>query len=102
MERHLLGRPETLTGFTVRREGRARPLRFDVARQEVPPETVFGFFTDSELITRWLANEATLDPRPGGANHQIHVAIAGASEAEVRRLLAGLSDGATYSIEAPH
>lgn len=37
------------------------------------PETVFEFFTDPEKLTRWLAVEATLDPRPGGACHQTHL-----------------------------
>jgi uncharacterized protein YndB with AHSA1/START domain len=36
------------------------------------PETVFGFFTEPDKLTRWLADEATLDPRPGGVNHQTH------------------------------
>ena len=36
------------------------------------PETVFDFFTDPEKVTRWLAIEATLDPRPGGVCHQTH------------------------------
>jgi uncharacterized protein YndB with AHSA1/START domain len=40
---------------------------------EASPETVFAFFTDPEKITRWLAVEATLDPRPGGVNAQTHV-----------------------------
>jgi uncharacterized protein YndB with AHSA1/START domain len=37
------------------------------------PETVFDFFCDPEKLTRWLAAEATLDPRPGGVCHQTHV-----------------------------
>jgi uncharacterized protein YndB with AHSA1/START domain len=40
---------------------------------DASPETVFGFFTDPELLTRWLAVEATLDPRPGGVCLQTHV-----------------------------
>lgn len=36
------------------------------------PETVFGFFTEPDKLTRWLAAEATTDPRPGGINHQTH------------------------------
>jgi uncharacterized protein YndB with AHSA1/START domain len=36
------------------------------------PETVFPYFTDPERLTRWLALEATLDPRPGGVCHQTH------------------------------
>ena len=36
------------------------------------PETVFEFFTDAGKLTRWLATEATLDPRPGGVCHQEH------------------------------
>ena len=30
------------------------------------PETVFGFFTDPEKMTRWKGTTAKLDPRPGG------------------------------------
>jgi uncharacterized protein YndB with AHSA1/START domain len=36
------------------------------------PETVFGFFTEPDKLTRWLADKATLDPRPGGVCHQTH------------------------------
>src|SRR5690349_22922586 len=39
---------------------------------EAEPEVVFEFFVDSEKLTRWLAAEATLDPRPGGVCHQLH------------------------------
>lgn len=39
---------------------------------DATPETVFGFFTEPEKLTRWLAVEATLDPRPGGRNQQVH------------------------------
>jgi uncharacterized protein YndB with AHSA1/START domain len=35
-------------------------------RIDARPETVFGFFTDPAKIVRWMGNEATLDPRPGG------------------------------------
>ena len=31
------------------------------------PDVVFAYFTDPALITTWLAESATLDPRPGGA-----------------------------------
>jgi uncharacterized protein YndB with AHSA1/START domain len=31
------------------------------------PETVFPFFTDPELMVRWMGTTAELDPRPGGA-----------------------------------
>lgn len=31
-----------------------------------PPETVFKFFTDPVMHTRWLGREVVLDPRPGG------------------------------------
>jgi uncharacterized protein YndB with AHSA1/START domain len=41
-------------------------------RIEARPETVFGFFTDPEKLTRWLCEEATVDPRPGGVNRQRH------------------------------
>ena len=30
------------------------------------PDVVFGYFTDPDLITRWLAETATLDATPGG------------------------------------
>jgi uncharacterized protein YndB with AHSA1/START domain len=40
---------------------------------DASPETVFAFFTDPEKLTRWLAIEATLDPRPGGVCRQTHV-----------------------------
>lgn len=36
------------------------------------PETVFGFFTEPDKLTRWLCTEATVDPRPGGICHQTH------------------------------
>lgn len=39
---------------------------------DASPETVFAFFTDPEKLTRWLAAEATVDPRPGGICHQTH------------------------------
>jgi uncharacterized protein YndB with AHSA1/START domain len=35
-------------------------------RIDARPETVFGFFTDPSKMVRWMGNEATLDPRPGG------------------------------------
>jgi uncharacterized protein YndB with AHSA1/START domain len=40
---------------------------------DASPETVFAFFTDPEKLTRWLAVEATLDPRPGGVCRQTHI-----------------------------
>ena len=39
---------------------------------DASPETVFAFFTEPDKLTRWLAEEATTDPRPGGINHQTH------------------------------
>jgi predicted dithiol-disulfide oxidoreductase (DUF899 family)/uncharacterized protein YndB with AHSA1/START domain len=36
------------------------------------PETVFAFFTEPDRLTRWLCDEATVDPRPGGIYHQTH------------------------------
>jgi uncharacterized protein YndB with AHSA1/START domain len=53
--------PETTTEAIV------REIQIDAS-----PETVFGFFTEPEKLTRWLAEEATTDPRPGGINHQTH------------------------------
>lgn len=35
-------------------------------RVEAEPEVVFHFFTDPELLVRWMGVGATLDPRPGG------------------------------------
>lgn len=46
-------------------------------RVEASPETVFAFFTEPEKLTRWLCDEATVDPRPGGVNHQTHPGDAG-------------------------
>ena len=40
---------------------------------DASPETVFAFFTDPGKLTRWLAIDATLDPRPGGVCRQTHV-----------------------------
>jgi uncharacterized protein YndB with AHSA1/START domain len=40
-------------------------------------DTVFEFFVDPEKLTRWLAVEATLDPRPGGVCHQVHAGAPG-------------------------
>lgn len=31
-----------------------------------PPEVVFPYFTDPELIVAWIGLRAELDPRPGG------------------------------------
>jgi uncharacterized protein YndB with AHSA1/START domain len=39
---------------------------------EATPETVFEFFVDPRKLERWLAVEATVDPRPGGVCHQVH------------------------------
>ena len=39
---------------------------------DAEPDTVFAFFTEADLLTRWMAAEATTDPRPGGVNHQTH------------------------------
>jgi uncharacterized protein YndB with AHSA1/START domain len=50
---------------------RTEPIVKEI-RIEARPETVFGFFTEPDKLTRWLAAEATTDPRPGGINHQTH------------------------------
>jgi uncharacterized protein YndB with AHSA1/START domain len=39
---------------------------------EAEPETVFEYFVDPRKLTRWLAEYATVDPRPGGAYQQSH------------------------------
>jgi uncharacterized protein YndB with AHSA1/START domain len=57
---------------TVSAEVRTDPIVHE-RHIEAKPETVFAFFTDPEKLTRWLAVEATLDPRPGGACQQTHV-----------------------------
>jgi predicted dithiol-disulfide oxidoreductase (DUF899 family)/uncharacterized protein YndB with AHSA1/START domain len=36
---------------------------------DASPETVFAFFTEPDKLTRWLAEEVTVEPRPGGINH---------------------------------
>jgi len=33
---------------------------------EAPPDAVFPYFTDPQLLARWLGTGATLDPAPGG------------------------------------
>ena len=33
---------------------------------DAPPETVYPYFTDEDLMVRWLGTTATLDPTPGG------------------------------------
>lgn len=35
-------------------------------RVDARPETVFGYFTDPAKMVRWIGDDATLDPRPGG------------------------------------
>jgi uncharacterized protein YndB with AHSA1/START domain len=56
----------------VTAEARTEPIVHE--RQiDASPETVFAFFTDPEKLTRWLAAEATVDPRPGGVYWQTHL-----------------------------
>jgi uncharacterized protein YndB with AHSA1/START domain len=56
----------------VTAEARTEPIVHE--RQiDASPETVFAFFTDPEKLTRWLAAEATLDPRRGGVCLQTHL-----------------------------
>jgi uncharacterized protein YndB with AHSA1/START domain len=33
---------------------------------DATPDTVFQFFTDPELMVRWMGSAATLNPQPGG------------------------------------
>ena len=33
---------------------------------DAPPDTVYPYFTDPDLMVRWLGTTATLDPAPGG------------------------------------
>jgi len=43
---------------------------FDLTQEidiDASPELVFRFFTDAELLARWLCVRAELDPTPGGA-----------------------------------
>lgn len=44
----------------------ADPVEHEV-RVAAPPEVVFAYFTDAAKMTRWMGQEAALDPRPGGA-----------------------------------
>jgi uncharacterized protein YndB with AHSA1/START domain len=39
---------------------------------DAPPELVFSFFVEPDRLSEWLCESATLDPRPGGVNHQLH------------------------------
>ena len=41
-------------------------------RIAAPPDVVFGYFTEPSLITKWLAETATLDARPGGTGRRAH------------------------------
>ena len=52
-------------------EAMAEPIVREI-HIDATPNTVFGFFTEADKLTRWLASEATLDPRPGGVCHQVH------------------------------
>src|SRR5919107_5222127 len=64
-------RSEKRGDASVTAEARTEPIVHE--RQiDASPETVFAFFTEPEKLTRWLAAEATLDPRPGGACWQTH------------------------------
>jgi len=36
-------------------------------RVKASPETLWAFFTEPEMMTRWKGRKAELDPRPGGA-----------------------------------
>jgi uncharacterized protein YndB with AHSA1/START domain len=38
-------------------------------RIAAPPDVVFPYFTDPLLATKWIAQSAELDPRPGGLFH---------------------------------
>jgi uncharacterized protein YndB with AHSA1/START domain len=42
-----------------------RTLEHEI-RIEAPPEAIFPYFTDPAKMVRWMGNEATIDPRPGG------------------------------------
>ena len=33
---------------------------------QAPPELVFPYFTDPDLLVTWIGDRAELDPRPGG------------------------------------
>ena len=44
----------------------AQPPIAREVRVAAPPETVFRFFTDPALLTRWMAPRAALEPRPNG------------------------------------
>jgi uncharacterized protein YndB with AHSA1/START domain len=35
-------------------------------RIEAPPEVVFPYFTDPQLMVTWIGDRVDLDPRPGG------------------------------------
>jgi uncharacterized protein YndB with AHSA1/START domain len=54
----------------------AEPLTKEM-KIDATPETVYAFFTEPELVTRWLAREVTMDPTPGGIFRQVHRDTAG-------------------------
>lgn len=66
-----MGTESSVTGTSMGTETDAIVREIDI---EASAETVFEFFVDPEKITRWLAVEADLDPRPGGVCHQVHEA----------------------------
>ena len=43
----------------------AEPYR-DTIHIAAAPEAVFDYFTNPELLVRWMGDEAQLEPRPGG------------------------------------
>jgi len=48
-------------------ESTTRPGLVEVeTRVEAPPDVVYRYLTESELMVRWNCSEAEMDPRPGG------------------------------------
>jgi uncharacterized protein YndB with AHSA1/START domain len=51
-----------------------------------PPETVFKFLTDAQLMTRWLGSLQQLDPQPGGV-FQVEVSPGNIARGEYREVV---------------
>ena len=60
--------PSDIRNGRRREWGRRKCAAFAVMRANIAaePATVFEFFTDADLYSRWMGARAQLEPRPGG------------------------------------
>lgn len=66
------------------------PVRVE-RRVAAPPETVYAYFTDPALWSRWQGTGAALEPRVGG---ELHIRMAGSETAGAR--------GRFLELDPPH